>query len=346
MCSSDLMPMITRNGLTPGSTVYVRFWEYGNNNNGTFSICAYSPIPPANDDPCNAIPLNVGTSCNYSQYSNASASGSANVPAPGCGGYSGGDVWFSLVVPANGNIVINTDTGSVQDGALAIYSGTCNALTLIACDDNNSPNGLMPLITKTGLTPGSTIYVRFWEYLNDNNGTFSICAYSPQTITNDNPCNAIALPVTSSCNMTAYSTVGATASAGVPAPGCGVYNGGDVWFSAVVPANGILSINTQAGILADAAMALYRGTCNSLTLIECDDDDGPGLMPGIYRTGLTPGSTVYIRVWDRNNDESGDFSLCVKSVNCNSASVNSACANADPFCTGVNYEYCNTTGVA
>ncbi|MBL0012976.1 MAG: fibronectin type III domain-containing protein [Flavobacterium sp.] len=31
---------INRAGLTPGSTVYIRFWEFGNDNNGTFGICA------------------------------------------------------------------------------------------------------------------------------------------------------------------------------------------------------------------------------------------------------------------------------------------------------------------
>lgn len=343
---NGLMPMISRSGLTPGSTVFVRFWEYGNDDNGTFSLCVYSPVPPSNDEPCDAIPLSVGTACNYSQYSNADATGSLNVPVPGCASYSGGDVWFSLVVPASGNIVINTNTGTVLDGGMAIYSGSCNSLSLIVCDDDGSPNGAMPMITRTGLTPGSTVYVRFWEYGNNNNGTFSICAYSLQSISNDNPCNAISLPVGSNCVMSTYSNIGATGTSGVPAPGCGSYSGGDVWFSAVVPANGILSVNTEAGTLAGAAMAIYSGTCTSLTLIECDDDDGPGLMPGIYRSGLTPGSTLFIRVWDYGNDESGDFSICVKSITCNNASVNSACSNADPFCTGVSYEYCNTTGVA
>nr|WP_255702323.1 GEVED domain-containing protein [Flavobacterium sp. SM15] len=41
----------------------------------------------------------------------------------------------------------------------------------------------MSSITRTGLTPGSVIYVRFWEYSNDNPGTFGICASSPAPCT-------------------------------------------------------------------------------------------------------------------------------------------------------------------
>ena len=44
---------------------------------------------------------------------------------------------------------------------MALYSGDCNTMALIECDDDDSENGLMPLINRTGLTPGSTVFVRF-----------------------------------------------------------------------------------------------------------------------------------------------------------------------------------------
>ena len=133
--------------------------------------------PPSNDDPCNATPLTVGTACNYTQYTNSQATATAGVPAPGCANYQGGDVWFTAVVPASGSLIIDSDVGVILDGGMAIYSGTsCNNLTLIGCNDDGSANGFMPAISQTGLTPGATIYIRVWEYGNDNNGTFSICA--------------------------------------------------------------------------------------------------------------------------------------------------------------------------
>jgi hypothetical protein len=131
-----------------------------------------------NDECATAITLTVNTSCIFSTYSNATATTSSTVgtPDPGCGSYSGGDVWFKVVVPANGILVLDSQVGTILDSGMALYSGSCGALTLIECDDDDSANGAMSYINRSGLTPGSTVYIRFWEYGNNNNGTFSICA--------------------------------------------------------------------------------------------------------------------------------------------------------------------------
>jgi gliding motility-associated-like protein len=134
---------------------------------------------PPNDDPCNATLLTAANSCTYQTYTTAAATTTLGPPAPGCSNFAGGDVWFKLVVPCTGSVKIDCQTGVVTDGGMAIYSGTCNNLTLIECDDDDSPNGLMPMINRTGLTVGDTIFVRFWEYGNDNPGTFGICASIP-----------------------------------------------------------------------------------------------------------------------------------------------------------------------
>ncbi|HZF99593.1 MAG TPA: proprotein convertase P-domain-containing protein, partial [Chitinophagales bacterium] len=140
---------------------------------------------PSNDNPCQATPLTVGTGCTYTQYTNLNATASTGVPVPGCGNYGGGDVWFTATVPASGSIVFDSQTGTMTDGALAVYTGTCGSLTLVGCDDDGSANGLMPSLTVTALTPGSTVYIRFWEWGNNNNGTFGLCAQSGQA-----PCTA------------------------------------------------------------------------------------------------------------------------------------------------------------
>ena len=85
---------------------------------------------PANDNPCNATPLTVGAGCTFTQYTNLNATASPGVPAPGCASYSGGDVWFSAVVPASGSLTLDCNTGGITDGGMAIYSGACNSLTL------------------------------------------------------------------------------------------------------------------------------------------------------------------------------------------------------------------------
>ncbi len=134
---------------------------------------------PPNDDPCNAILLTPTTTCTYQNFTTAAATGSVGVPAPGCANYVAGDVWFKVVVPCTGSLNFDSQTGVITDGGMAIYSGTCSNLTLITCDDDGSSNGLMPAINATGLTTGDTIWVRFWEYGDDNPGTFGLCASIP-----------------------------------------------------------------------------------------------------------------------------------------------------------------------
>jgi len=309
---------------------------------------------PANDDPCNAIPLTVGTDCVFTQYTNAAATASTGVPAPGCASYSGGDVWFTVVVPAGGSLIFDSNTGVITDGGMAIYSGTCNALTLIECDDDDSPNGNMPRIIRTGLTPGSTVWIRFWEFGNNNNGTFRICVSipppPPPPPVNDNPCNATLIPVGEVCNYVTYSTTGATATAGVPAPGCASYSGGDVWFKVVVPCTGRLVLDGQTGAITDGGMAIYRGSCNALTLIECDDDDSPnGLMPRIDRSGLVVGDTIWVRFWEFGNDASGTFGLCAQApaapIMIPPVPPSPNCPIAQPFCTSTTpYTQTNVSG--
>ncbi|MBK7427723.1 MAG: T9SS type A sorting domain-containing protein [Saprospiraceae bacterium] len=185
-----------------------------------FTICIGTPPPPPANDNCpgalafgtilndGTVPISVGASCNFTQYTTGGATGSVGPPAPGCASYSGGDVWFTAVVPAAGRLIIDTNTGVVTDGGMAIYSGNCGVLTLIECDDDDSANGLMPMIDRSGLTPGATIYIRFWEYGNDNAGTFSICVWAPAP-----PCNAPGTPVVS--NITSNSaSVSWSAAAG------------------------------------------------------------------------------------------------------------------------------------
>ena len=162
---------------------YVKVVNNRNNNDMVLnSICITAVTPLTNDDCNTATPLTINTTCSYATYTTVGATASttpSTPPVPGCGSYSGGDVWFSFVVPANGEVTVDTQTGGMSDSGMAWYTGTCGALTLLECDDDDSANGLMSSITRTGLTPGATIYVRVWEYGNDNQGTFGICVTSP-----------------------------------------------------------------------------------------------------------------------------------------------------------------------
>jgi hypothetical protein len=308
---------------TIGASYFFRVQRFNSNALMDGTVCVFNaPPPPANDNPCGATPLTVGTTCTYVTSTTLNALATSGVPAPGCASYNGGDVWFSAVVPASGRIIFDSNTGGITDGGMALYTtapNTCSgAFTLLECDDDDSANGFMPYIDRSGLTPGTTVWIRFWELNNDANGTFQICAYSPTPPANDNPCGATSLTVGSTCTFSTATTVAATATTGVPTPGCASYAGGDVWFSAVVPASGRIIFDSNTGGITDGGMALYTTAPNNcsgtFTLVECDDDDsGNGAMPYIDRSGLTPGTTVWIRFWEFNNDANGTFQICAYS---------------------------------
>ncbi len=272
--------------------------------------------PPAyivNDNPCGAIMLNVDSSCHSQIFSNLNATATPNVPAPGCSSYSGSDVWFSVIVPAGGAVRFEMQEDTMIDGGLAIYSGHCDNLSLIECnDDAGLVSTLMPLITLANQTPGDTLWLRVWEYGNDNNGTFGICAaLPPPPPANDEPCNAVTLNVEATCTYQTFTNTNATSSStAIPLPGCALYTGADVWFNAVVPAGGAVRFDTQADTMYDGGMAVYSGSCDNLSLITCDDNTGTGSMPQITFHGLTPGDTLWVRMWDYGNYANGNFGIC------------------------------------
>ncbi len=357
-CDDDdgpaLLPSITLASLTPGTTLWIRVWEYGGNGNGTFGICVTDPGPPPSyDEPCTATALpDPTTVCTYQTFSNAAATTSTTTaPAPGCATYAGNDVWFTVLVPAasNGVLKFDTDDGDMTDGGMAIYSGPdCNNLTLIACDDDASPNGLMPQIIQANLTIGSTIWIRVWGKGNvpGNNGTFGLCvSIPPPPPANDEPCNAIQLSASNTCTYNTYTTQSASSTSGVPAPGCANYQGGDVWFKVTVPCDGKITIDTDEGVITDGGMAAYRGVCGNLQLIECDDDDSPNdaLMPMLNLSSLTPGSTIYIRVWEYGNDNPGTFKICASIPP--PPPVGGNCLGAQSFCSSNTYTYPNSQNV-
>lgn len=144
------------------------------------SISTFVSATPTNDSPCNAINLNVDVFCNSATYSNLGANGNSGIASPSCGNFAGGDVWFNVTVPACGGINIITAAGTMTDGAMAIYSGSCNSLSLIDCNDDGT-SGLMPELNASGLTPGSTVWIRVWSVMNSSNGTFDICVTEAPT---------------------------------------------------------------------------------------------------------------------------------------------------------------------
>jgi hypothetical protein len=155
-------------------------------------------VPPANDTCATAAPLTVAGTFEEGAtvFSDTAASTDSNV-GPSCQDLYDNDVWFTVVVPADGNLTIETaqEAGSDNDDTIvAAFTGTCGALTEVGCNDDNEDSdndGYFSKLDLTGLTPGSTIYVGVWQFsfaiFGDPllTGPFRISAYNESLSTGD-----------------------------------------------------------------------------------------------------------------------------------------------------------------
>ena len=264
---------------------------------------------------------------------------------PNC--YPGAEAegWYSFTI-TTGPTSVNVSTGNYASSgngnnarniAFEVFSGTCGSLTSVACVNANG-NGADENTDLYSLANG-TYYVAVYNLAGANNATIpsmDICVTGLNNPPSNDDC-ANAIPVTVGTNgicTEVTGTVSGATDSGVADPGCGNYQGGDVWFSITVPASGNVTFATDyaaANSITDADMAIYSGTCGSLTLIECDDLDGTGLMPNITSTGLTPGSTVYVRLWEYGDDFEGDFDLCISEPPV--TNNNQDCNTSTPLCS-------------
>lgn len=294
----------------------------------TFELLITSPI--SNDDCSGAVELFSDVDCTFKTYTNAGATGSVGAPAPGCANYQGGDVWFSYEVNITGEFTITTQAGVISDSGMAVYSGTCGSLVLLDCDDDFG-TGLMSTITITGRTPGEIVYIRLWEYGNNNNGTFGICITTPippgdngvyhdcpnersQSLTSDFTCppginssntvfgNLDGAPTADRQNSAANNT---TCNTNVGA--ARRYEG----INFTVPTTGLYVIDMTAAAGFDGMGyiivndGLYTiGSCATGTFVIRDDDSGAGLNSRLTVT-LTAG-TPYTLITTEFNLGSGN----------------------------------------
>jgi hypothetical protein len=131
---------------------------------------------------------------------------------------------------------------------------------------------------------------------------------------NDLPCNAQYIDL--SVNVNGNNTC--TGAASEPGnPSC--WTGGALntnWFSFTAPASGSVRIRATAGSIGSTQIALYSGTCSSLSEISCNQS-GPNCASGgtftsseIAFSGLTPNAIYFIRV-DGRLSATGNYSLIV-----------------------------------
>lgn len=219
------------------------------------------------------------------EVSNGSAFGGGLVP----GNPSGFDIFID---PGTGFVDSGVDiltAGTAANVAGPFASGTAVSVQIFGIDDLGCPSAVQSINQDCacfGFAPANDLCVNATPLIVDTVAT----------------CDGITAPYTLACS---------SVDASDPVASC--FNGGNnanVWFTFVAPANGNVTISTDytGGLLTDTEIALYSGTCGSLTEIACDQDGGltVGFNSIITTATLTGGDTYFVQVdrWGTSPDES------------------------------------------
>ncbi len=181
-CVNGVFGPLVVNGLTNGSTYYVRIYSYvtgalSSSAGSAFTVTFTTTMAPSNDDCANAIDLPTSTSClnSYGWLQNATTS----VGAPNCAGTVKYDTWYKFIATkTNPTITLSSLGSSISANVrLQLLSGTCGSLTSLSCSAGTS-------ITASGLTIGNTYYVRVYSNTASgstftSNADYNICVTDP-----------------------------------------------------------------------------------------------------------------------------------------------------------------------
>ncbi|QRM90903.1 T9SS type A sorting domain-containing protein [Lacinutrix sp. WUR7] len=150
----------------------------------SFNGLVQDACPATNDECANAIDLDsvmnadeVTCTLTYTG-SNLGATNSAGEVAPSstCTNATSdpnpSDIWFTLTVPASGGFIYDSIVGPGYSSIVEVYTGTCGALTAL---DPVVCNSSLDEKIFEGLTPGDTVYLRYWDYGSNDEGALEFC---------------------------------------------------------------------------------------------------------------------------------------------------------------------------
>ncbi|HEU4472215.1 MAG TPA: T9SS type A sorting domain-containing protein [Flavisolibacter sp.] len=273
-----------------------------------------------------ASPITSSTTCTNT---NGTVVGSTNDGTSTACGTSRYDVWYSFVAESSSPTITLSNIGANFTNARIQLLSACGNSSL-ACSNTG---GTTRVISATGLTVGTTYYIRV--YSTNASGTapltaggFSLCVVDPAPPAND-LCSGATL-ITSQSNSCTSTTAGtllyAKATAGLPGA-CGSTEGADVWYRFVAQSQyPVINIGSIASSLRTATpvVQLLSGTaCGGFSSLACWTGNTTAtsmtLSTANLPTAMAPltiGSTYYIRVTTNTNSLSASgsnwtFNICV-----------------------------------
>jgi hypothetical protein len=225
------------------------------------SLC--STCPPANDTCDGATPLGVVT--NYS-YSTERATGATPACTNGGSSFVYNDIWFAYTPNAYGTCTVSTCGGADYDTKIAVFSGTCGALNLVACnDDACNPRSSLTFETLCGYK----YYLCIGGFAAPSRGSgYLTISQTGSCVPPNDSCGAA---VSIEPGTVPISNLGATGM--VVSPACADPHR-EVWFRYRPESTGPCALSTCNQANFDTVIAVFRGGCGAAGLVEvaCNDD--------------------------------------------------------------------------
>ncbi|MCK7590874.1 CUB domain-containing protein [Subsaxibacter sp. CAU 1640] len=298
-------------------------------NTGNYVLNVTEFIPPANDLCANATSISVGGTASGATTT-ASTTGA---PTSSCNSVSmnaSPGVWHTVTPSSNMMLKINT-VGSDFDTRLAIYSGSCGALSCVTANDNG-PTGVTPQSEVVfNATAGTTyrVYVTGSSALTTGNYTVNVTQVFPPA--NDLCANAtsvsIGTPVT---GTTLYGN-----STGAPTSSCNsvsLNSGPGVWhtYTNGTGSSKLIRVST-VGSNFDTRLAILSGSCGALSCVTANDNGPTGVTPQSELTFTAAAGTTYRIYITAATGVSGNYNLTLTEI---FPPANDLCANATTMTLG------------
>ena len=300
-------------GLTVGSTYYVRVYTKVDFVYTTFTICIGTPPPPPANDACAdalALPVNNVLSCPQSINATTSGATAPDSPVSGCTGSDDDDVWFKFTASSSSHR-LEIYNGSA-DIVVQVFTGSCNSLAGFWCDGGTGANFETQF---DGLTVGATYFIRVYTWAAFVPDSFTICLGTPPPPPVYDDCaTAAILTVNDDLDCAAFytgSTFGAFPSSPLVAD-CGGVPEDDTWFQ-FTATDTIHRLKVSDAFNA-VAFQVFSGSCGDLEQIFCMPNIPINGVGQVQLTGLVVGEIYFVRVYTVGKFINTSFKLCVGSL--------------------------------
>ena len=312
-----LLMMTPSTALIPGQPYLIRIFTSGNSvsagiaSTWNFNICIVDPVAP-NDLCGGSVLLTSTTSCvNTPGNMYTSTLTPTTINAPNCVSGATRDVWYRFVAQTMDPTITLSNLGvNFTNPGMQLLSNNCGGtFTSLFCGTTS--------IAANFLTPGTTYFVRVFSTAaaaptsQAGNG-FDICVVDPVTPPpgNDECTGAVNLSVGFACSSITTDIAGATPSSTPLGGSCVGPNAYDVWYKfTAVGANETVTLGSISANFLNPRVELFTGNCGAMTSIFCG-------TTSVAATGLTPGTTYYVRVYSTTGPPPNGnvrFTICVQS---------------------------------